>query len=74
MCSKPQCARGAGWVEAKFLPPLRFIPATVDFAMVSPAQRHREFITDLPTERPVLRKPQMMGVARLTSTDQAGLL
>jgi hypothetical protein len=70
---KPQRARGAGGIEPKLLPPHRFIPVTVKFAMVSPAQRNREFVTDLAAERPVLGKAQMVGVARMTSADQAGL-
>ena len=70
---KPKGARGAGGIEPKLLPPRRFIPVTVNFAMVPPAQRDREFVTDLAAERPVLRKAQMMGVTRMTSADQAGL-
>ena len=42
--------------------------------MMSPAQRDRELVTDFAPACPVLRKPQMMGVARLTSADQPGLL
>lgn len=71
---KPKGARGAGGIEPKLLPPRRFIAVTVNFAIVSPAQRNREFVTDLAAERAVLRKAQMVGVAWLTSADQAGLL
>ena len=68
---KPQGARSAGGIEPKLLPPRRFIAVTVNFAMVSPAQRDREFVTDFAAERAVL---QMVGVTRMTSADQAGLL
>jgi hypothetical protein len=71
---KPQRPRGVGWIEPQPLPPRRFIPVTMDFAMMSPTQRDREFITGLTAERPVLRKAQMMGVTGLSSADQAGLL
>ena len=71
---KPQCTRGAGGIETKSLPPRRFIAVTVVFAMVPPAQRDREFVTDLAAKRPVLRKAQMMGVTGPSSADQAGLL
>jgi hypothetical protein len=71
---KPQCPGGDRGVETKLLPPPRFITVTVNFTMVSPAQRDGEFVTDLATERPVLRKAQMMGVAGPSSADQAGLL
>jgi hypothetical protein len=41
---------------------------------MSPAERHSEFVADSAAERTVLRKTQMMGIARLAATDQAGLL
>src|ERR1700720_1280557 len=71
---KPKGARGAGGIEPKLLPPRRFIPVTVNFAMVSPAQRHSELIADFAAERAVLRKAEMVGVAWLPPADQAGLL
>jgi hypothetical protein len=70
---KPQGARGAGGIEPKLLPPRRFIAVTVNFTMVSPAQRDREFVTDLAAERPVLRKAQMMRVTRPATANQASL-
>ena len=73
MSFKPQGPRGAGGIEPKLLPPHRFIPVTVNFAMMSPAQWNGELIADFAAERPVLRKAQMMGVTRMTSADQAGL-
>ena len=42
--------------------------------MMAPAQRYREFVADFAAESLILRKAQMMGVARLTTADQAGLL
>ena len=42
--------------------------------MVSAAQRDRELVADFASEGPTLRKAQMMGIARLTPADQAGLL
>ena len=71
---EPKCSSGAGRIEADVLPPSCFIAATMEFAVVPPAKWDREFVTDFPPERPVLRKAQMVGVARLTSADQAGLL
>ena len=71
---EPKCSSGAGRIEADVLPPSCFIATTMEFAVVPPAQWDREFVTDLAPERPVLRKAQMVGVARLTAADQAGLL
>ncbi len=42
--------------------------------MMSPTQRHSEFVTDLAADGPVLRKAQVMGIARLATANQAGLL
>lgn len=41
--------------------------------MMAPAQRYREFVADFAAESLILRKAQMVGVARLTAADQAGL-
>ena len=71
---EPERARRACRIEPEFLPPPGFIAMTMDFAMMSPTERHCELVTDSSTESPVLRKAQMMGVARLTSADQTRLL
>ena len=42
-------------------------------AMMAPAQRYGELITDLAPERAVLREAQMMGVCRTAATNQARL-
>jgi len=41
--------------------------------MVSPAQRYRELIAHLATERTRLRKTQMMRIRRMPTANQAGL-
>jgi hypothetical protein len=67
---EPERSRGAGRINTEFTPPCRLITVT----MKSPAQWHREFVTDLAAERPVLRKAQMMSVTGPSSADQASLL
>jgi hypothetical protein len=47
---KPQRACSAGGIEPKLLPPRRFVAVTMNFAMVSPAQWHGKFVTDLAAE------------------------
>src|SRR5690242_9331561 len=42
--------------------------------MMSPAEWDRELVADSSAERSLLRKAQMMGIARLASADQTGLL
>jgi hypothetical protein len=45
----------------------------VQFAVMRPAERDREFITDLLAEPARLRKTQMVRVAGLAAADEAGL-
>jgi hypothetical protein len=52
---------------------LCFIAATVDLAMVSPAEWHGEFVADLPTKRPRLNVAQMVRVRRAPAADKARL-
>jgi len=52
----------------------RSLVAAMNLAVVAPAQRDRELITDLAPEGRVLCKPQMVGIARLPATDQTRLL
>ena len=62
MCIEPQRTRGYRRIHTGVLPPCGFIAAVMDLAVVSPAQRHRELIAYLATERAVLSEAQMMGI------------
>jgi hypothetical protein len=66
---EPQRTRGAGRIEPDLLPPPCFITMTMELAVMSPAQWDGELVTGFAAERAVLRKTQMMRVARLTSAD-----
>ena len=46
----------------------------MELAMMSPAERHREFIADLATECTRLREAEMVWVGRPPAADQARLL
>jgi hypothetical protein len=61
-------------IDRTLAPPFGLFSITVKLAMVAAAQRHSELIADLAAKRSGLRKPQVMGVARLAAADQAGLL
>lgn len=69
----PELARQADGLETGFRPPVRFLAGAVQFAMVCPAQRDREFVTDLEAETAGLRQPQMVRVTGLAAADEAGL-
>jgi hypothetical protein len=45
----------------------------MNLTVMGPAQRHREFIARLATERSRLCKTQMMRIRRMPTADQAGL-
>ena len=74
MRGEPQRTAGACRIEPEFLPPSGFITVTMNFAMMSPAERDRELVADSSAEGSVLRKAQMMGVGGFTSADQTALL
>ena len=71
---EPQRACRAGRIESELLPPFRFIPVTMHFTMMSPAQRDNKLITNFAPECPVLRETQVMGVGRSPAANQARLL
>ena len=59
---EPERAGGGGGINARPLPPDRFIAAAMHFAMMAAAERHRELVTGLPAKRPMLGKAQMMRI------------
>jgi len=70
----PQFFRDRSRIDSGLLPPCRFITVTMQFAMVSAAERDGELVTDLAAERSALCEAEVMGVGRLPFADQAGLL
>ena len=46
----------------------------MDLAIVPPAQRDGELVSDLAVQGPVLRKAQMVSICRTPAADQASLL
>ena len=70
---RPQFLRNYQRLDAQTRPPLRFFDGAMHLAMMHPAERHRELIADLATERPGLREAQMMGIGGLAAAYEAGL-
>ena len=70
---QPKLARQADGLETGFRPPVRFLAGAVQFAMVCPAQRDREFVADLLSQSARLRKTQVVRVTGLAAADEAGL-
>ena len=70
---QPKLARQTDGLETGSRPPVGFLAGAVQFAMVCPAQRDREFLADLEAETAGLREPQMVGVAGLAPANEARL-
>ena len=60
-------------IDPQALPPGLLIAGLMQLPVMPAAKRHGELITDLKTDRPRLRKPQMMRIGRLPPADQARL-
>jgi|SRR5689334_15273386 hypothetical protein len=71
MTFEPQITSDNHRINARFKPPLSFIAATVNLAMVSPTQRNGELIAGLAAERTSLCKSQVMCVRWLPAADKA---
>ena len=62
VCISPQALSSSQSIDAKLLPPRDFITATVNFAMVGPAQGNNELIAHLAPEGSGLREPKVMRI------------
>src|SRR5262249_6262504 len=74
MCFEPQCPCTDNRVDAGPMPPSCFIAAVMNLTMMSPTEWNSELIADLATERPRLRKAQVVSIRRMPPADQARLL
>ena len=74
MCLQPKHASSGGRINAGLVPPDGFIPAAMHLSVMSPAQRNRELVADLPAKRWRLGKAQMVSIGGPTTTDQTRLL
>ena len=69
----PECPRGFQRIDFRAFPPGKFIAGLVQLSMMPTAKRYGELIAHLETNRSRLRKPQVMGIGRLPTTDEARL-
>jgi hypothetical protein len=61
----PKRPRGSHRVDTLCAPPNAFVTGAMQFAMMSTAESHGEFVADLEAETSGLRKAQMVGIAGL---------
>ena len=71
---EPERAGRNARVDTSIAPPLCFIAASMDFAMMTAAERNCEFIADLAAECPALGEPEMMRIRRPPAADCRGTL
>ena len=74
MCLQPKHASSGGRINADLVPPRSFVTAAVHLAVMSPAQRNRKLVADLPAKRRRLGKAQMVSIGGPTTADQTRLL
>src|SRR5271165_6187917 len=70
----PELASHIKRIDAGGLPPGLLVAGAMNGTMMGAAERDRELIAYLATERPRLHKPQVMGVRRLAAAEQARLV
>jgi hypothetical protein len=71
---EPESARSDDWIHSYFPPPIEFMAAAVNFAVMPPAQGDGELVADLAPKSAGLGKAQMVGIRGLPAADQAGAL
>jgi hypothetical protein len=71
MCFEPERACCDGRINPGLQPPHAFIAAKVDLAVEATTQGNSKLVANLAAKRPALAKAQMMGIARLATTNQA---
>ena len=69
----PQPVGNSDRVDAGRRPPYRLVATPVKGAMMGAAQGNRELVADPAAQGPWLHESEVMGVARLPSTEQAWL-
>ena len=74
MCLRPKHASSGGRINAGLVPPRSLVTAAMHLTVMSPAQRNRKLVADLPAKRRRLHKAQMMSISGPTSADQTRLL
>ncbi len=73
MSCSPQPLRRVQRIDIEVLPPRKFVAAPMEFAMMKPAKRDSEFITDFATKRALLCELEMVRVRRAATASQTGL-
>ena len=68
--SRPQSMCRPEWLNAELCPPCCFVATSMNFAVMSTAQWHRELITHLASKRSALCKSEVVRIGRLPAANQ----
>jgi hypothetical protein len=74
MAFEPDDTSSDGWINHPLRPPVGFIAAAMDLAMMAPTKRNGKLVANFAAERAVLGEPQMMGIDGSTAANQTRLL
>jgi hypothetical protein len=70
----PKLASDLDWIDARCLPPGLLVARTMNRAVVSTTERHRELVAGFSAERARLYEAQVVGVRGLAAADKTRLL
>ena len=67
---EPECPGGNDRIDFDAFPPIGFVTAAMNFAMMTSAKRNGELIADLTPHRAALGEAKVMGISGLPAADQ----
>src|SRR3974390_813124 len=70
VCVVPHSVCHAKWIHADLCPPCCFVATSMNFAVMSTAERDRELITYLASERFALCKSEVVRIGRTPAANQ----
>ena len=73
MGRQPKGAGNIRRIDANIFPPCDLVATVMDFAVMTPTQRHGELIADFPAERTALREAEVVSVRGSPTADQTSM-
>jgi hypothetical protein len=70
MGRQPKGAGDIRWIDADIFPPCDLVATVMDFAVMTPAQRHGELIAHLTPQRAALHEAEVVSVRWSPTADQ----
>ena len=73
VCLAPQCVCHPERINSDLYPPRCFVARSMNFSVMSTAQRHCELVTHLASECSALCKSEVVRIGRTPAANQAGM-